>query len=212
LPRDAYADLSPHAERLAIRVPTSDNRYRRVIVVYLATGRRRSLPRTYATGLVWSANGKRLTYGQRDLVMQLVTIDGKVLGTVEKTVTALPSPDGQQVAYDDEGKLFLWSARSGRTQALVGGDDTEPLAWSPDGHSIFYSRAPVSVVDIRTRRKRVVARFRDGNYADCASISPDGRRIAVPRTIPGYTFGPPDDVSLVVMDRDGTRRRLVPER
>lgn len=212
LPNDAYADLSPHADRLAIRVPMDDLRYRRVIVVELPTGRRRLLPKTYATGLTWSANGERLTYGRRDLVMQLVTISGEVLGSVRQTVTALPSPDGTQVAYDALGKVFVWSARSRRIRALVAAQETEPLAWSPDGHSIFYGVGPVGVVDVRTRRTRVVARFRDGNFVQCLAVSPDGRRLAFPRAIPGYTFGPPEDVSLMVMNRDGTGRRYVPKR
>jgi hypothetical protein len=46
----------------------------------------------------------------------------------------------------------------------------------------------------------LIAAANDGN--DAPWERPSGRR----------TFGAPDDVSRVVMNRDGTRRRFVPER
>jgi dipeptidyl aminopeptidase/acylaminoacyl peptidase len=214
LPPGAYADLAPTGNRIAIRVETRDRRYRRVYVLDFETGRRRRLPRTYASALVWSANGERLTYGKRDLVMQLVTLGGSTLGTVEQTVTAIPSPNGSRVAYDDVGKLFVWTERSRSTRALRTGapteDGPEPLNWSPDGRAIFYRNRGVYEVNLRTGRHRLVTTFRGFNFADCLAASPDGRRIAFDRVVPGgTTFGPPKDVSLVVMNRDGSAKRFV---
>lgn len=87
-----------------------------------------------------------------------------------------------QIAYADKMDVVVRDLRSGRTRTLFTDRERHvscPLAWSPDGKTVFHAYDQLLAIDVRSRAVREVTSFRDGDRFRIVwrlQISPDGRR------------------------------------
>jgi Tol biopolymer transport system component len=181
--------------------------------------------------LSWSPDGSRLAHaGSLDMDLGAHTIETiRSDGSGRRVVLRLPrgawpgitnvawSPRGDRLAYDRAG--WIWTVR------LQGGSSTrlargwKPV-WSPRGDKLLYVSwrdDAVSVIDIATRRVRVLARAPE---VSLPAWSPDGRRVALELRTRGvstlsvvrasdarrlHAWQPGGDVSSLFFTRDGAR-------
>lgn len=151
---------------------------------------------TYAPGVPWAVttpDGKRLALGVRIPTSAGARLRFTLLGApgprnrwelpVATVMPPVLSPDGRLLAVCHDGKLTLFEAGlSPQTWPLAAA--VAPLAFTPDGrHLVVEMAGPLShellVLDLasRTARQRWSAR---GLLTFRATVSPDGRTLAVP--------------------------------
>jgi Tol biopolymer transport system component len=156
------------------------------------SGRRHIVPRfaeyiTY-TDPTWSPDGSRLAYvrvdnGHQTAELWLVDRDGRSLhglSIVHAADSPSWSPAGTWIAYAGDGGLAEVLADGRGKRLLLHGEIAAPV-WSPDGRSIAFEKqrgthVAISVLDLRTRRVRLVER--NGGPAGPLAWSPDGAWIA----------------------------------
>lgn len=162
----------------------------------------------------WSPDGRALAFvaggGGRYHLYVADVASGNVRPLVSKdNQIAFPmwSPDGRQLAFvvvfgRDDG-LYVADVASGSERHLSDTMTYDPL-WSPDGDAIVYTAAnsgnsEVYVIDVGSGAVRNVSN--DSAYDSDPVWSPDGRRIAF------YSLRECGELSLYVIDADGTNRR-----
>jgi Tol biopolymer transport system component len=142
-----------------------------------------------AITVAWSPNGKRLAYvrctaapGSQPCEHQygLDVYSVRATGGDERRITrksGFPqclawSTSGLAYAFDDHIEI----ARASGARTVVPG--LCPV-WAPDGHRLATSGRPVTIVDVRTRRRRRVAiPNADPSYEFYVAWAPDGSAIA----------------------------------
>lgn len=137
------------------------------------------------------------------------------------------SPDGSQLAFSGftagarggrapSLKLFLVSAEGGRPRAVAGTDGGFGPVFSPDGHTIAFTRfrerrrfesAAIWTVDLLTGAQRRLTPWRDGLEHIASSFSPDGSTLLATRADERRT-GTPEPVALR-LDGGPTTRLLI---
>ncbi len=146
----------------------------------------------------WSPDGKRLVYvsftrGRPEIYIQ--NIFSREIRRVAdfKGINSAPvfSPDGTQLALtlskDGNPEIYLMDLRSKRLSRVTRSYaiDTEP-AWMPDGKAIVFTSdrgGSPQLYRVKVNRKGAAGRVErltfDGNYNARASVSPDGRYLAM---------------------------------
>ena len=109
--------------------------------------------------------------------------------------TAVPSPDGKQVAFISRGDVFVTSSDYATTKQITHTPEAESqLSWSPDGNKLLYTSERDGFWNIYTAEK---GRKEDSNFSNStiinetplfdakdkkertyASYSPDGKKLA----------------------------------
>jgi hypothetical protein len=116
----------------------------------------------------WSPDGQTIAFARYDFDAEssrifLIRPDG----TAEKQLTQMDSdnpnwsPDGRRIAFDDDrGDLYVINADGSGLERLTSTPQKESdPAWSPTGRVIaFVRRGAVWVLDLRTRRQRLLVR------------------------------------------------------
>ena len=149
----------------------------------------------------WSADGSRIAFTRNTgSSRQIFTVGAD--GTGERQLTREGgrhpawSPDGSDIAHTVDGNLFVIGADGASRRQLTRSGGREPL-WSPDGSRIaFISDRDIHVIDADGSNRRQITE--GGGWSP--SWSPDGSRITYSRHI---------RTDVIVMDRDGTDKRVV---
>jgi Tol biopolymer transport system component len=89
-----------------------------------------------------------------------------------------------RLAYLEKRDLVVRDLRTGRRRAVY--DDGRwqvacPIAWSPDGRTLFHGHYQLVALDVRSGEDRAITSFRKNERASimwCLSCSPDGKRLA----------------------------------
>jgi len=164
------------------------------------------VPGIAATRVLFVRDGKVFLVDQDGADVRLVSASDR------QAMSPSWAPDGRRFAYmefwDGRGQLFLHEMASGRrTPLAVTGRalDFTP-AFSPDGHTLAFSRATEEGTDIYTYNLRddcCLQRLTVGRFSDNLSpaYSPDGGRIAFVSTRSGLA-------QVYVMAADGTGQEL----
>jgi Tol biopolymer transport system component len=180
----------------------------------------------------WSPDGTRLAYaGELNMDLGGHTIETvRSDGTGRRVVLRLLprgsfpgfsqvtwSPKGDRIAYARGASIWLVRPQGGAGTRLVSGHTP---VWSPRGDRLLFvspREDSVSVVDVATRRVRVLAR---GPEASLPRWSPDGRRVVLETRVRGvstlsvvrlsdgrrlHAWRPGGDVTSLFFTRDGSR-------
>lgn len=114
------------------------------------------------------------------------------------------SPDGRQIAFDQEGAIFIINADGSGVRKIAGlPNPSSGPSWAPDGTRIAFTAMgdvtwEIFEVELRSGRVRQLTPALDANTASQAPAwSPDGKRIALDRVVDG-------NFDIYVMDADGT--------
>ena len=128
--------------------------------------------------------------GAAHTLSQMVWVDraGKVLekaGQPQREVLVpLLSPDGKRVAVsaDDNNNRDIWIqdlTRGTRTRLTFDTTAEYPVAWSPSGDRFFYMAGTVGTGTLMSKSADGTGEPRTYIKADAASLSPDGKLLAV---------------------------------
>ncbi len=164
------------------------------------------VPGTAATRVLFVQGSKVYLVDQDGADVRLVSSSDR------QAMSPAWAPDGRQFAYmefwDGKGQLFLHDMASGRRRpiAVTGRALDFTPAFSPDGHTLAFSRATEEGTDIYTidvRDDCCLRRLTVGRFSDNLSptYSPDGQRIAFVSTRSGVA-------QVYVMAADGTDQQL----
>ncbi|MCW8125401.1 amidohydrolase family protein [Microbulbifer halophilus] len=184
--------------------------------------------------IVWS-NGKfqhiDADDGDIEEITAHISVDKKVADAVRFPVDVAPetfdvkmirwaqkSPDGEQVAFQALGKIYIQDADSGERRRLTRQDDHFEFypSWSRDGRQITYvtwddeELGHVRAVSARSGRGENITR-EPGLYVE-PSFSPSGDTVAFRRFTGGYLMSPEYSLEpgIYLADADGDwQRRLV---
>ncbi len=89
----------------------------------------------------------------------------------------------QQLAYKDDMTISLKQFNGKSPQKLFkdkNGSPSCPLAWSPDGRTLYHSYDQIYAIDVATRRSRPVTHFSDEDAVSVIwflTVSPDGNEL-----------------------------------
>ena len=143
----------------------------------------------------WLSNRRLVFVSRGDLYA--ANDDGTMLRRLTDTAaneeTPAPSPDGSLIAFvrrvgADPGRLFVMNADGGGERELVADHDVLTPTWSPDGRTIAFSSARLTVrtpeqlflYDVATGRRRQLS-MAGGNQSP--AFSPDGTKLAFARAL-----------------------------
>ncbi|MCY1722617.1 tetratricopeptide repeat protein [Prolixibacteraceae bacterium Z1-6] len=95
----------------------------------------------------WSPDGKYITFFTKNNTIQSIPAEGgeSVLITRVDSVNSQFdlswSPVGKELAYTDQGKIWVYSPESGKTREVKTGVDARAtkIGWSPDGEKIAFT-------------------------------------------------------------------------
>jgi Dipeptidyl peptidase IV (DPP IV) N-terminal region/WD40-like Beta Propeller Repeat len=167
----------------------------------------------------WAPSGhliafNRLARAREASGLYTVRADGSELTKITDSVTASNpqwSPDGRQIAYDDNNDIFIANAGGSEQRRLVDGvpgNGPGIPSWSPDGSKLAYFFTPGSpgsfTAEVWAVNTDGLQKRRLYHSACCVGSwappiwSPDGRKIAFAADSAGGTF---------VVDSDGTNLR-----
>lgn len=188
------ATWSSGGDRLAYVASKRDQEPTTIYVVSRLGGspRRLSQPGFDAWSPAWSPDGRTLAYVAGRVLqhpyklapddLYLVSADGR--RRVRLTHTAAGesspswSPDGRQLVYVRDARLYTIAANGTGARPLAAGPDSEPQ-WSPDGRWIAYVHGTFGNGElILVRPDGTGARRIGGPGMDCPRWSPRGDRIA----------------------------------
>lgn len=117
-----------------------------------------------------------------------------------------------RLAYVDRMNVVVHDLRSGRRKTLFSdGRHTVacPLAWSPDGKTVFHAHEQLLAIDVRSRRVRELTSFADGERFSiqwALECSPDGSRLLFLQHSRG---GAPPKRRIQSVSSDGAQRQQV---
>ncbi len=160
-----------------------------------------------------------------------------LLGHADEVVGAIFTPDGRRlISASRKGKVIVWDTDTWsplRSFQAPNGPRLEGLAISPDGATLAIAGRGILLVDLPTRRQRILAQP-GGRDVNCIAFSHDGRLLAAagPKqfvrlwrtadwslaarlemdqdTIEGVTFSP-DDRILAAVGNQGVIHLIDPE-
>lgn len=151
-------------------------------------------------------HGKRESDGEGLFVL---TCGDDRLTRITPAGTARPSgptwsPDGRQIAFGQEGAIFIINADGSNIRKVAGlRDPSYGPSWAPDGTRIAFTAMgnitwDIFEVELRSGRVRQLTHTLDIKTGSQApEWSPDGKRIAFDRVVDG-------NFDIYVMDADGT--------
>ncbi len=172
----------------------------------------------------WSPDGRKILL-RSDEDISVMSPDGS--NRINLTHDAIPeltplwSPDGNRIAFgvvnEYSQDVYVMKSdgttRRNLTRNRNRGIEDDPVAWSPDGGKIFFTRTPTGTgsppSDIwvmnadGSRKVNLTPRPGEANdlYGD---LSPDGKKIAFSRSLTGG-----DNYEIYVMNADGRRKTNV---
>ncbi len=149
-------------------------------------------------------------------------MSGKVLGEIaSRFIPQGPrfSPDGNQLAFFGNGRIYVYSVKEGLTKTVVDLPDRQAgfCTWSPDGLSLAFSARGVPLdlsrppkifrVDLADSRIEQLSRDEEAGADVFPQWSPSGRRLVFNRK--SYE-GPESHTAVVFTDRAGSFKEQLP--
>lgn len=171
----------------------------------------------------WSPNGSQLAYVSYSRGRPEVYVQSILTGQAKRVasfagINGAPSwsPDGKSLALtlskDGNAEIYIYNLRRGTTKRITRNSaiDTEPT-WLPDGSALIFTsdrgngpqlyQVEVNSNGARSRPQRLTF---EGSYNARASVSPDGKFVAMVHRIEG-------SYRIAVLDRENGYLRVLTE-
>ena len=141
---------------------------------------------------------------QQKMAIYAINDDGHDRRKLALGWSPAPSPDGQRLAYVDDGDIWVLYLASGEKRHLTSGPDWDDNpVWSPDGQRLAYASSPAGnpkldiwVMDADGRNRLNLSQGSGVNWAP--AWSPDGKKLA-------FAFSPDgNDSAICVINADGS--------
>ena len=205
---------SPNGSRIALSRLDEEVRNYRIYTVNANTGGLRVL--TEGARADWSPDGRRIVFdtgtGLPGFVPAVEVVNADGTGTrllADSATQPRFSPDGTQIAFDSDGRIWTMNANGSDQKQL-----TEGLApaWSPNGHMIAFLRGSspyqLYVMNVDGTGQRQLAPSRASELDP--DWSPDGRRISFTRCTSNLLRTCDVTVANVGSSAELSRRRFPP--
>lgn len=112
----------------------------------------------------------------------IINLNGKLIKSIEKAVSARWSPDGKELLFTSTGpSIWIWDTTIDKCYQLI--DKALQGVWSPDGEKMFFSRKidryyNVFLYDFETKQDAPFEALNKQNVEIIEDWSPDGTMIA----------------------------------